>query len=150
MYDEILVPLDGSVLAEAALPHARALSKAFDARVTLISVIEPATVISQPGMVGPVLSVSVDAEAEMTALREYLDKIATNLRTEGIDVRIAVREGDSASEVVDYAAANREDIIVMSTHGRSGIRRWVYGSVADKVLRSANVPVLLIRAHAQG
>jgi nucleotide-binding universal stress UspA family protein len=150
MYDEILVPLDGSVLAEAALPHARALSKAFDARVTLISVIEPATVISQPGMVGPVLSVPVDAEAEMTALREYLDKIATNLRTEGIDVRIAVREGDSASEVVDYAAANREDIIVMSTHGRSGIRRWVYGSVADKVLRSANVPVLLIRAHAQG
>jgi nucleotide-binding universal stress UspA family protein len=150
MYEEILVPLDGSVLAEAALPHARALAKAFDGRITLITVFEPATVISQPGMVGPVISVSVDAEAETAALREYLDKIAANLKTEGIDVRTAIREGDAASAVIDYAAANREDIIVMSTHGRSGIQRWVYGSVADKVLRSANVPVLLIRAHAQG
>ena len=149
MYEEILVPLDGSEFAEAALPHARALSKAFDGRITLISVFEPATVISQPGAVGPVISVAVDTEAEMTALRQYLDKVVANLKTEGINVRTAIRQGDPASVVIDYAAANREDIIVMSTHGRSGIQRWVYGSVADKVLRSANVPVLLIRAHVR-
>ncbi len=149
MYEEILVPLDGSELAEAALPHARALAKAFDSRVTLISILEPAAVFSQPGMVGPVITVSGGTDEEMATLREYLDNIAGNLSKEGINIRVVIRQGDPASEVVDYATSNHEDIIVMSTHGRSGIQRWVYGSVADKVLRSATMPVLLIRAHAK-
>lgn len=149
MYEEILVPLDGSELAETALPHARALAKAYDGRITLMSIMEPVTVYTQPGVVGPIVSVGIDIEEELRRIREYLDKVADRLKTESIDVRIVVREGDPASEIIDYAAANQEDIIVMSTHGRSGIQRWVYGSVADRILRSANAPVLLIRAHAK-
>ena len=146
MYEEILVPLDGSPLAEGALPHARALSKAFDARITLLCVIEPVEMYSQPGMIGPIVSVSMDVKEESENLKRYLDKIADDLKKEGIEARTVVKEGDAASEICDYADQNHEDIIVMSTHGRSGIQRWVYGSVADKVLRSANLPVLLIRA----
>lgn len=148
MYEEILVPLDGSELAEAALPHARALAKAYDARVTLLNVIEPTALYTQPGF-GPILSSGIDIEDEIERAKEYLSGVADHLKMEGIDTRTIVREGDPASEVVDYAAANHEDIIVMSTHGRSGIQRWVYGSVADKVLRSAEVPVLLIRARVR-
>lgn len=149
MYQEILVPLDGSELAESALPHARALAKAFDGRITLISILEPVFVLSQPSMIGPVISVSGNIEEEQASVREYLDTIAGNLKKEGIDVRTAILQGDPASEIVDYAAANHEDIIVMSTHGRSGIQRWVYGSVADRVLRSATSPVLLVRSHTR-
>lgn len=149
MYEEILVPLDGSELAEHALPHARALSKAFDARMTLLCIVETVQMYSQPGMIGPAVSVPLDVKEEMKNLKGYLDNIAGELKKEGITARTEVREGDPASEICDYADQNDEDIIVMSTHGRSGIQRWVYGSVADKVLRSANVPVLLIRSVAK-
>ena len=149
MYKEILVPLDGSELAESALPHARELAKAFGARITLLSVIEPVAVYSQPGVVGPVISVAMNIQEEMESLGQYLDKIAEQLRAENVEVQRVVREGDPASQICDYAQESKADVIVMSTHGRSGIRRWVYGSVADRVLRGARVPVLLIRAAVQ-
>lgn len=154
MYREILVPLDGSVLAEGALPHAREMAKAFGARVTLFSVVEPVSVYPQTGIAGPVLSISMNVEEEMEKARQYLEKVADDLRTEGVEVREiqvrgVVREGDAASEICDYAQESHADIIVMSTHGRSGIQRWVYGSVADRVLRAAKVPVLLIRAQSR-
>ena len=149
MYQEILVSLDGSELAEAALPHARALAKAFDARITLLSVLEPLEMYPQQGLVGPVVSISMNVQEELANLKQYLDGVAANLTKEGIAVRTEVREGDPASAICDYAEGNQMDIIVMSTHGRSGIQRWVYGSVADRVLRSAQVPVLLIRAQSQ-
>jgi nucleotide-binding universal stress UspA family protein len=146
MYKEIIVPLDGSRLAESALPHAKEIAKAFGARITLISVLEPVGVYSQPGVVGPVISVALNVKEEMDKLSQYVDQIAEGLRTEGLDVRKVIREGDPASQICDFAQESGVDLIVMSTHGRSGLRRWVYGSVADKVLRSAQTPVLLIRA----
>lgn len=150
MYKQILVPLDGSELAEGAVPHAEELAKALGARVTLLSVIEPVAVYSQPGVVGPVVSVSMDMQDEVRNVTEYLDKIADKLRHGGIDVVRVVREGDAASQICDYAHENRADLIVMSTHGRSGIQRLVYGSVAEHVLHNATVPVLLVRVHTKG
>jgi nucleotide-binding universal stress UspA family protein len=147
MYKEILVPLDGSELAEAAVPHALELAKAFGAQVALFSVVEPIGVYPQPGVVGPVVSIAVNVEEEMENIRQYLEKVADRLKAEGIRVQRVVREGDPASLICDYAQESKADVIVMSTHGRSGIQRWVYGSVADRVLRGAKIPVLLIRAR---
>lgn len=149
MYKEILVSLDGSELSEAALPHARALAKAFDARISLMSIMEPVEMYSQTGVVGPVVSVSMNVQEEIERIGQYLEGVADNLIKEGIDARTEVREGDPAAEICDYAETNGVDIIVMSTHGRSGLQRWVYGSVTDRVLRSAKVPVFLVRALAK-
>ena len=149
MYKQILVPLDGSELAEGAVSHAEELAKAFDAKVTLLSVIEPVAVYSQPGVVGPVVSVSMDMEEEVRNVTEYLDNIADKLRKDGVDVMRVVREGDPASQICDYAHENRVDLIVMSTHGRSGLQRLVYGSVAEHVLHNARVPVLLVRVRTK-
>ena len=146
MYKEILVPLDGSELAESALPHARELAKAFGARVTLFSVVEPIGLYSQPGKVGPVISVTLNIQEEMAKLREYLENMVRDFKEAGVEAQAVVREGDAASQICDFARETGTDVIVMSTHGRSGIRRWVYGSVADRVLRGATVPVLLIRS----
>jgi len=147
MYKEILLALDGSPLAEAAVPHARALAKAFGARVTLLSVVQPVGIYPQSGVVGPVVSIALNVEEEMESMRRYLRTIAEQFEAEGINVEEVVREGDAASQICDYAHESRADLIVMSTHGRSGVQRWVYGSVADKVLRGAKVPILLIRAQ---
>lgn len=149
MYSEILLTLDGSPMAEAAIPHARALARAFEARVTLFSVVEIVSIHPQPGIVAPMVGPGVNIEMEMDQARDYLQSIAGQLKAEGIQVRSVVREGDAASQICDYAAENASDIIVMSTHGRSGLQRWVYGSVADRVLRGAEVPVLLIRSHTE-
>ena len=147
MYKDILLALDGSPLAEAAVPHARALAKAFGARVTLLSVVQPVGIYPQSGVVGPVVSIALNVEEEMESVRRYLRTIAEQFEAEGINVEEVVREGDAASQICDYAHESRADLIVMSTHGRSGVQRWVYGSVADKVLRGAKVPILLIRAQ---
>ena len=149
MYKEILVPLDGSELAEAALPHARELAKAFGARMTLLTVVEPISIYPQPGMIGPVVSVAMNIQEEMENAKQYLQKIEENMKAKGLEVRKVVIEGDPASRICDYAHETGADLIVMSTHGRSGIQRWVYGSVADRVLRGAKIPVLLIRPQSR-
>ena len=146
MYKEILVTLDRSELAEAAIPHAREIAKALGAGITLLSVVEVMAVYQQPGVIGPVVSVTMNVEEEIVTTEQYLEKIADRLRADGIVVKRVVREGDPASQICDYAHENDIDLIVMSTHGRSGVQRWVYGSVADRVLRSAMLPILLVRA----
>ncbi len=148
MYSEILVTLDGSELAEGALPHAIALAKAFSAHLTLLFVLEPSIAYVQPTLGGSVMDTTVIDE-EVHHGKDYLDGVTSRLTGEGIHVCGIVRDGDAASEICDYAVENKIDMIVMCTHGRSGIKRWVYGSVADKVLRSAGTPVLLIRAASE-
>ncbi|MHB0912225.1 MAG: universal stress protein [Armatimonadota bacterium] len=146
MYKNILVPLDGSGLAEQALTHATELAKSLGAKVTLLYVLEPVGLHPEPGLMGPVLSYSFDMEDEEKSAEEYLEHIEKRLQMDGVDASRYVLQGDPASVIVDFAAEKGIDLIAMSTHGRSGIRRWVYGSVADRVLRSARVPVLLIRS----
>ncbi|MDI6826930.1 MAG: universal stress protein [Armatimonadota bacterium] len=148
MFEEILVPLDGSELAEKAIPYAVELAKKFNSRITLLSVIEPIGIYSQPGVVGPVVNVILEPEAEARETHKYLEEKAENIKDEGINVRKVVRQGDAATQICDFSKEAGIDLIVMSTHGRSGFQRWVYGSVADKVLRSAEAPVLLVRARS--
>lgn len=138
MFARILVPLDGSVLAEAVLPRVTELATLHGAEVVLLRV---ALAHVLPGADPIVAQVRAVEEAEA-----YLAGVEERLQACGITVHGAVRYGHSAEEILDHAQVGGVDLIAMSTHGRSGIRRWMLGSVAERVLRAATVPVLLLRA----
>lgn len=141
MYKTILVTLDRSELAEQALAHAVAIADAFHAAIELVTVVP---VLDQEAMLAT--GVDIDWEREVAQYEEYLRGIVSRVAEEGPKVRSQVRRGDIAEEILRHAQEARADLIVMSTHGRSGLGRWVYGSIADRVLRHASVPVLLVRA----
>jgi len=145
-YKHILVPLDNSKLAELALPDAVTLAQLNKAAITLLHVIPPSHLPSANYPITPVLIDQFIDDQREWAL-SYLSEVRSRLRAEGITIHIAVEVGLAAETIIDYAAEYQVDLIVMSTHGRSGLQRWVYGSVADKVLRGAHVPVVLVRAH---
>jgi nucleotide-binding universal stress UspA family protein len=148
MYKKIVVPLDGSDLAEAALPHARAIAERAGAELLLLRVAVSPLYIESP--VDPTFSaVMVESALNMQKEAEqYLERIATPLRETGLSVTTRVHDGGTAAEtILDEAKQFGADLIVMSTHGRSGISRWLIGSVADKVVHGAQIPVLLIRSH---
>lgn len=145
-YEHILVPLDNSKLAELALPDAVTLAQLNNAAITLLHVIPPSHLPNANFPITPVLIDQFIDDQRRLAL-DYLGEVRNHLRTEGITIHIAVEVGLAAETIIDYAAEYQVDLIVMSTHGRSGLQRWVYGSVADKVLRGAHVPVVLVRAH---
>jgi nucleotide-binding universal stress UspA family protein len=145
MYREILVPLDESKFAELALPHASAIAKAFGARITIVTVVEQAIIQCDTGTVGPAICVPIDTKDESQIAADYLSQIATELTAEGVNAQSAVIQGDPDLAICDYAQEHSIDFIVMSTHGRSGVKRWVYGSVADRVLQTSTIPVMLVR-----
>lgn len=160
MYGKILVPLDGSTLAEGVLPHVQELARRFDSEVTLIQVVAPLSKLVAETMppalepAGTAAAVGVEAaaeavKAEREGARAHLDGIIQRLKAEAINVRAEVVEGTAGDTIVDYARRHEMDLIAMSTHGRSGLRRLVYGSVADHVLRHAGTPVLLVRSREE-
>jgi nucleotide-binding universal stress UspA family protein len=150
MYRRILVPLDGSKLAECALPYAEALAKGCDTeKVILVSVTERVQGYrafedpSQP--LGQRLVPEAFGKKEKQAQR-YLDRIAKAMEAKGINVSTEVLLWKPAEAIVGYAKQSGCDLIIMASHGRSGVSRWAHGSVADKVLRGSPVPVLMVRA----
>lgn len=150
MYRRILVPLDGSKLAECALPHAEELAKGFGAaNVILVSVTERVQgyrAFEEPSQpMGQRLAPEAFGKQEKQA-QKYLGRIAKAMEAKGIKVGTEVLLGDPAEEIVIYAKHPGCDIIVMSSHGRSGIGRWTHGSVADRIFRGSPVPVLMVRA----
>jgi nucleotide-binding universal stress UspA family protein len=150
MYNKILVPLDGSKLAECALPHVEVLAKGCDTKeVILVSVTERVRgyrALEDPGQpLGQQLVPEAYGKKEKQAQR-YLDRIAKAMAAKGINVSTEVLLWKPAEAIVGYAEQSGCDLIVMASHGRSGPSRWAYGSVADKVLRSSCVPVLMVRA----
>ena len=137
MNTRILVPLDGSELAERAIPYAEALARPSGARLILVRVVHR---FALPGTRG-----ATQMEAIRTA-EEYLEEVAARLRVRDLVVDTAAPTGDPAEWIVDEAGIYRADLIVMATHGRGGLARFVYGSVASAVLTRATTPVLLVRA----
>jgi len=129
----LLVPLDGSPLAERALEPAQELARLLEARCTLLRVVESGSVPT--GLLEP-----AQAEAE-----SYLGRIAAGMREESLDVRVRVAVAPHAAEAI-AAEAQGSDLIVLATHGRGGVRRMILGSVADKVIRGSSTPVLVCRA----
>lgn len=141
MYKKILVPLDGSELAKKGLDEAEKLAKHFDSEIILFQVVPFMPIYGSPELITPLL---VD-EKQKEASERYLSDLAEELRKKGLKVRAMVKTGQQvAAEIIDFAKESGVDLIVMCTHGRSGITRWVLGSVAHKVLTRAETPVLLI------
>jgi nucleotide-binding universal stress UspA family protein len=140
MYKRIVVPLDGSPLAEQALPHASAQASKFGADLILLKVMAPLpdVVFSAPS--------AVFAAEKMSAqlAHDYLEDVAAGIREQGISVQVAEIEGQPYLEIIRYAEEQGVDMIVLSTRGQSGFSRWLLGSVADRVVRGATVPVLLV------
>jgi nucleotide-binding universal stress UspA family protein len=158
VYGKILVPLDGSKLAEVVLPYVQELARRFDSEVTLIQVIAPLsklvaeTVPAGLEPTGAAAAVGVEAasealKAEREGARSYLEGVAERLKAEKVKVRAEVVEGAAGDAIVQYAHGHAMDLIAMTTHGRSGLLRLVFGSTADEVLRRAGTPVLLIRCR---
>ncbi|MFC2010900.1 universal stress protein [Chloroflexota bacterium] len=152
MYQKVLVPLDGSEVAECVLPHVDAIAQGCRAKnVTFIYVAKPLDIsmwTSQEGLpwVNQEDLNRYDLEAKAVG-EQYLSKILDQIKYKGVDVQPQVILGEPAADVItDYATKNGADLIIMSTHGRSGISRWVWGSVSDHILRAACIPILMVRA----
>lgn len=146
MYRKILVPLDGSVLAEAALAHARDLARCTGSTLILVRVVVYALhdlITNDPTLSS---TLSEDLLAIRRQAETYLERAAADLRGEGFTVSTEVcDDARTADAILECAERERADLIVMSTHGRSGFSRWLLGSVADRVLHGAGTPVLLVR-----
>lgn len=145
MYKRLLVPLDGSELAEAALEHAEQLARQFQAELILLRAVVSPYAIVAPDLV--LASSAPDMREIANSAENYLKSIASELVATGIEARTVICEGPVAEAILDHAHALDVDCIIMSTHGRGGISRWVYGSVAERVLQGAGCPVLLIRSR---
>jgi nucleotide-binding universal stress UspA family protein len=140
MYERVLVPLDGSVVAEAIIPFILQIAGPLDFEVVLLRALPPvpSEVVREPALAEKLESQHADAE-------EYLAGVKAELLAKGLRARTVLRHGDPVTEIAAGAAAERADLIAMTTHGRSGLRRVLFGSVAEGVLRQTAIPVLLMR-----
>lgn len=146
MYDRILVPLDGSPLAERVLPHVTRMSLGLGVPVHLIQVfpsVSEATADPAPGRYQTGISQGVRDETI-----DYLNSVIS--KTAGVEVTCEAFEGDAVSRIIDEADKSPGSLVAMSTHGRSGVTRWVMGSVTDKVLHSTKNPMLIVRGSEEG
>ena len=144
MYKRILLPLDGSPLAEQALPHATTLAERFQAELVLLRVLIP---LPRP-LVTAEAKIQRAEKATAILVRKYLEDVAASIKESGITVQtITLGGGRPHLQIIQYAETNQVDLIVISTRGQSGLSRWLMGSVSDRVVRGANVPVLLVRAQ---
>lgn len=154
MFEKILVCLDGSKLAEQILPYAVEEALGFQGKLVLFQAV-PEPVAFSPGIPG-VASIPVrtdtmleEAKEALNEARDYLEEIAKPLRKKGIQVEVVTILGIAGEAILSYAVGNNVDLITIATHGRSGLRRGVFGSVADYVLRESGLPMLVIRPQGR-
>ena len=153
MYQKIMVPLDGSELAECVLPHVSALTQGMNpSSVVLVRVVEPYVVPYGDSDDFSFKVIEMETRAENAMDREniaaattYLDGVAAGLKVKG-KLEKVVLLGKPAAALVDYASQHDVDLVLISTHGRSGVGRWLRGSVAERVLQSICAPVVMVRA----
>jgi nucleotide-binding universal stress UspA family protein len=156
VYKRIVVPLDGSTLAEEALKHATEIAKRFHSEILLVRVVGPggvAALMSPAGMLadpsmGTAMEAEILAEAhdeEIAAAHEYIDSMVKKMTALELKVQGEVMEGHPAEAIMHFAHKERADLIVLTTHGRTGLARMVMGSVADQLVRQCGCPVLLVR-----
>jgi nucleotide-binding universal stress UspA family protein len=142
MINHILIPLDGSGLAECVFPHVLAIGRAFGAQLTLLHVLEPPHVTGNEQAVDPLEWHLRKQEAE-----EYLERIADQLRGKKLKVKEVILEGSAAEDIIDFSNDNDVDLIALSTHGRSGLSGWNVSSVVQKIILRSFKSTLLIRAY---
>lgn len=147
MYTRMLIPLDGSKVAEQVLPYARFLAKALNIPVELLSIVDPVP-LADFADVWQRLPLDDLVAREMSGSTEYLEKCARSFA--GAQVKCSVLKGTPEEVIIETAAADKNTLIAMATHGRSGMQRWLLGSVTDKVLHEATNHLFLVRASDQG
>lgn len=142
----ILVCLDGSPLAEQILPYATAQAERFGGHMVLLQVVGTPKAIYAPGIEAVPIAVPLDqVPREEATAREYLERLAQPLRQVGIDVECLTLVGSPGESIVRYAEEQDFHLVALATHGRSGLGRLVFGSVADHVIRNSRRPILLIK-----
>jgi nucleotide-binding universal stress UspA family protein len=150
MFKKILVCLDGSELSEQILPYAAAEALCFQGQLVLLQVVSEPVAFS-PGIPGagaaPVQTDAMLSEAKeaLDEARDYLEEMAVRLRKKGIEVDVVSMLGRAGEAILSYAGSNNVNLIAIATHGRRGLERGVFGSVADYVLRESGLPMLVIR-----
>lgn len=148
----LLVPTDGSDLSLLALEHAEKLAQALGAKILLFRV---AAVLSPEAFGIPELSMALTTELSMhqakieATLASHLEELAKPLRDRGLEVECLVRTGDAATQIVEIAESQDVDVVVMSSHGRTGLKRWIYGSVTERVLHNVRCSLMVVRVEAQ-
>jgi nucleotide-binding universal stress UspA family protein len=143
MFEKILVPLDGSPLAEGILPYVKALAKGLGSPAVLLHVVDPFPLDHLDSELEPYASRAVEFIHPLA--ESYLERTARNLVHDGVEAEMRLAQGKAADQIVDFIENDGIGLIAMSTHGRSGPARWVLGSTADRILRSIECPLLLVR-----
>jgi nucleotide-binding universal stress UspA family protein len=145
MYTKILVPLDGSELAESVLPYVKWFTEVSKVNeIFFLRVVEPFHMAGGlEAQVMPEDKKLIEQDAAVLA-RKYLDKIAARFKDTGITLHRVVNAGKPAPTIAEYVGKSDVDLIIMATHGFSGIHRWVRGSVADEIVHAARAPVFLV------
>ena len=141
MINHILVPLDGSSLAECVLPHVLAIAQAMDARITLLNVLE------RPRETGELPTDPLHWHLKKNTAKVYLDQITSRLQETKLNVTNLILEGVAAERIIEYASNSNVDLIALSTHGRSGLSGWNVSSVVQKIILRAYKSTLLVRAY---
>jgi nucleotide-binding universal stress UspA family protein len=146
MYDRIIVPLDGSKLAESALPEAEKLARLTGAELLLVRVVDYSSRdrLGDFGLLYEYEAMTKALEEERELATAYLADVSARVEAENVAISTTLVDGIAAQAIVGIAKPG--DLIVMATHGRTGMRRWFIGSIAEDVLRHSPVPVLLVRA----
>ena len=144
MYKKILVPLDGSPLAEAVLPHAEALAKSEHAEIIILRV--PNAPVSEFLSRDPMIAEMIHADMEKES-EEYVHNKVAALEKENIKVTGITKDGSVPDTILAVADETHADIIAMSTHRRTGVSRWLMGSVADEIVHHTHLPVMIIHPN---
>jgi len=149
MYKVILVPLDGSERAEAILPHVDDLARCYRAKVVFLQVVEPEPLLIGPDVVYPIVNQEM-MEGRTQAAEAYLAKRSAEFQERGIKVETRVAHGPVVEEIINRAERSKADLIAMASHGRTGLSRVFYGSVAAGVLNKVDRPLFLVRSSDSG
>ncbi|MCJ7425971.1 MAG: universal stress protein [Dehalococcoidales bacterium] len=154
MYKKIMVPLDGSELAECVFPHLETIVKGCQppAEVIVVQAVEPLSVPygREVSQFTSLEQVEAFETHQKTEAEKYLKKVVARLKQTGVNARAGVIYGKAGESLSDYVTHNGIDLVIIATHGRSGISRWVLGSVANRIVHSARAPVLMVRAPECG
>jgi nucleotide-binding universal stress UspA family protein len=147
VYTHLLVTLDGTPRAEAVVPHSVAIARSMSAEVTLLRIVDAVSgEWSERGALGPSQLEAASRNAFAEQARQYLERVAAPIRESGVTVNVLVRQGTAARQIVAAAKDIDADAIAMATHSRRGLNRIVFGSVAEEVVHTTSVPVLLVPA----
>lgn len=147
MYQKILVPLDGSERAEAIMPHVIEIAQCGQAKVVLLQVVEPEPLLISPYDPLTIRESDQAIARQMSEAKAYLQAECTRLHKLGLEAQSRVEHGPVVEAILEVANAEGVDLIAMASHGRSGLARVIFGSVATGILHQAQQPLLLIRAQ---